>query len=121
MIYTVSLQFDVQQFQTNMWIAVFFSSSFFLAIHYSLTHCLRLACEAVLQKNRDLHVALDSTNRVWLINETECNHRVSAGELFGFGVGSYQEAYPLIPTQDFSAKFQDPKKIQKHAGPKKLS
>lgn len=42
----------------------------------------------------DLEVAITTSNQIWLINRLDRTLDVEAGELFGFGLGSYVDANP---------------------------
>lgn len=63
----------------------------FLILCSYLARCLRLVSESKLQRNNGVSIALDASFKVWLINESNENHTIASGELFGFGIGAYQE------------------------------
>ena len=96
-----SLQFTMLKFEpaTNLHLYLGFASNGhwdvislgFLILCSYLARCLRLVSESKLQRNNNLSLALDASFKVWLINETNENHTLASGELFGFGIGSFQE------------------------------
>ena len=53
---------------------------------------LRLDVKAPLARVPDLEICISTSNQIWLVNRLDRTLDVDAGELFGFGLGSYVDA-----------------------------